>query len=308
MVSIGIPTFNRLAGLKRALESVQAQEYANIEIIISDNASTDGTEHYCRAVCESDPRVSYIRQDSNVGSEKNFAAALEAAHGEYFMWLADDDWIDPNYISLCTAYLSAHPDFVLAAGYAQYAETEDSCGTAGINAALTEDTPRERIASYYRTVLDNGAFYGVVRRAYLQRLPIRRIMGSDWFMMASLAAWGKVATLPGATLHRSAGGISKDAESMIRYYGLSGWAARQPFGIVASHAAGEILWRSPVHRRELGLMDRLSLGATVYATIIGRYADLNGNGSIAQTVWAAAHRAGFALIRLAAPVRRSGKA
>jgi hypothetical protein len=134
------------------------------------------------------------------------------------------------------------------------------------------------------------------------------MMGSDWFMMASLAAWGKIATLSETTLHRSAGGISKDAESMINYYGLTGWKARQPFGMVATDAAKDILWRSPVHRREIGFLDRLRLSAIVYATIIGRYADLGHTESIAQNAWSSAHRALFALNRMSSSVRRARSA
>ena len=308
MVSIGIPTFNRLAGLRRALESAQKQDYPNIEIIISDNSSTDGTRTYCMSVRDEDSRVRYMRQDTNVGPERNFASVLEAARGELFVWLADDDWMDTNYVSTCANHLINNPDFVLAAGHAQYAETEVPGGRSGVNAELTEDRARDRILSYYRTVLDNGAFYGVARRAHLLRLPIRRTMGSDWFMMASLAAWGKIAMLAETTLHRSSGGISKDADSMIRYYELSGWAARQPFGMVALNAAREILWRSPVHRREIGLSDRLRLSAKVYATIVGRYADLSPGGSLGHNAWATVHRAGFALLRVAAPLRRTKKA
>jgi glycosyltransferase involved in cell wall biosynthesis len=126
LVSIGIPTYKRLPGLKRALESAQSQDYSNFEIVISDNASTDGTEAYCRAVARTDPRVTYTRQAMNVGPEKNFATALEISRGEYFMWLADDDWIDANYMSSCARFLTANSDFVVAAGYAQYAETDGS--------------------------------------------------------------------------------------------------------------------------------------------------------------------------------------
>lgn len=301
LVTIGIPTFNRLAGLKRALESAQRQDYPNIQIVISDNASSDDTRAHCLTSRDADSRITYIRQDMNTGPENNFGVVLAGATGELFMWLADDDWIDPNYVSACAGYLVQHQDFVLAAGYAKYADGDGSVGKAGVNAAITAATPRERIVDYYKTVLDNGAFYGVMRRAQLAKLPIRRIMGSDWFMMANLAAWGKIATLPETTLHRSAGGISRDAESMTRYYELKGWSAQQPFGMVAVNAAKEVLWRSPIFRNELSFLARAQLALQVYVTIIGRYADLGIRGPMTHRAWAIAHRMGFSLIRLLKP-------
>ena len=50
LVSVGIPTYNRLTGLRTAVESVLTQDYENVEIVISDNASNDGTLEYCQAL------------------------------------------------------------------------------------------------------------------------------------------------------------------------------------------------------------------------------------------------------------------
>lgn len=307
LVSIGIPTFNRLSSLQRAVQSARGQDYPNIEIVISDNASKDGTEEFCRSACAEDYRLRYIRQPANVGPERNFATVLQHARGELFMWLADDDWIDANYVSACAGYLSAHADVILAAGTAEYTAHVKSLETRGNIAMISSARPAERVLEFYRNVLDNSVFYGVSRREYLKRLSIRRIMGSDWFMIASLAAWGKVATIASTRLHRSAGGASRDTASMIKFYGLKGWAARQPFSGVAIQAAEEILWRSPAHREVFGLGTRLGLSAKVYATIIGRYANLDRSSSFLGNIWATTHRLAFAIIRAMAPLRTPGK-
>jgi glycosyltransferase involved in cell wall biosynthesis len=95
-VSIGIPTYNRRAYLIRAIESVLAQTYRNIEVIVSDNASPDDTAEHVRAL--SDPRIVYFRQSKNIGMIGNFNACLQTASGDLFLMLSDDDLLEPTCI------------------------------------------------------------------------------------------------------------------------------------------------------------------------------------------------------------------
>ena len=89
LVSIGIPTFNRQLLLKRAIESALAQTYPNLEIIVSDNASTDGTQHYLSSL--NDERLKTIVNSENLGMVANWDKCLAAAKGEYFLLMSDDD-------------------------------------------------------------------------------------------------------------------------------------------------------------------------------------------------------------------------
>jgi len=100
LVTIGIPTYNRANGtLSQAIRSALAQDYDNLEIVISNNCSTDNTEEVIRSF--KDPRIRYLPQAVNVGPTNNYNAALKAAKGEYFLLLHDDDLIDPDLISSC---------------------------------------------------------------------------------------------------------------------------------------------------------------------------------------------------------------
>jgi glycosyltransferase involved in cell wall biosynthesis len=87
--TIGIPTHNRARFLREALASATAQTLRDIEIVVSDNASTDDTVQVIRD--SGDPRVRYLRNDSNVGAVANFIRVAEAAATPYFSWLQDDD-------------------------------------------------------------------------------------------------------------------------------------------------------------------------------------------------------------------------
>lgn len=88
-VTVGLPTFNRLDLLKRAVESLLIQRYPSLEIIISDNASSDGTQEYLRGI--KDPRVKVLLNAENIGMVRNWDQCLRAASGSYFLLMSDDD-------------------------------------------------------------------------------------------------------------------------------------------------------------------------------------------------------------------------
>lgn len=100
VVSIGMPVYNGESFIREALDSLLAQSFTDYELIISDNASTDGTELICRNYANHDHRIRYIRQQENLGALPNFQFVLNEARGEYFMWAACDDIWDKNWITL----------------------------------------------------------------------------------------------------------------------------------------------------------------------------------------------------------------
>lgn len=112
-VSIGLPVLNGDAFLGRAIESVLTQDFPDLELILVDNASDDDTGRICREAAERDPRVRCFVQSARVGAVANFNRALDLARGEYFCWLAHDDWWGPGYLTRCVAELEAHPGSVL---------------------------------------------------------------------------------------------------------------------------------------------------------------------------------------------------
>jgi glycosyltransferase involved in cell wall biosynthesis len=114
LVSVGLPVYNGMPHLRVAVDALLKQNYPNLEIVISDNASSDGTLEYCRALAEIHPHVRYVRNPQNVGPAENFRLALVRSNGEYFMWAAHDDrWCD-RYVSGLVESLSATSEAVLA--------------------------------------------------------------------------------------------------------------------------------------------------------------------------------------------------
>src|SRR3954469_4021543 len=91
LVTVGLPVYNGMPQLRTAVESLLRQTYANLQIVICDNASEDATEAYCRALVQVHPHVRYLRHARNLGPVENFREVLEQSAGEFFMWAAHDD-------------------------------------------------------------------------------------------------------------------------------------------------------------------------------------------------------------------------
>ncbi len=100
LVTIAIPTYNRADGyLKEAIQSALDQTYPNLEIIVSDNCSTDDTESIVKSF--SNRHLKYIKHENNIGASNNFNYCLKKARGEFFLLLHDDDRIDADFVETC---------------------------------------------------------------------------------------------------------------------------------------------------------------------------------------------------------------
>ena len=116
LVSIGLPTYNRAFYLQKALDSLRAQTYQHFIILISDNASTDGTRALCETYAKADKRVCYTRRPVNVGQTRNLNDTLQQiiAAADFFMLAADDDLWSPQFLERCITKLIADPRAAMA--------------------------------------------------------------------------------------------------------------------------------------------------------------------------------------------------
>lgn len=265
LVSIGLPTYNRAATLGRAIESALNQDYQNIELLISDNASTDETEAICLDAARHDNRVKYLRQQTNQGATANFREVLRQSGGEFFMWLADDDWLDQSYVGRCVQVLLERPDYSLVCGKARYFR-EGKFVHDGDAIDLLQDWGSDRVLAYYEQAGANGAFYGLMRRTQLLRVPIRNTLGGDWLLIAAIAFIGKIKTLPDVYANRSLGGMSATYEKIAATLRLSQFTVNHPNLSVAASAFSDIVWQSPVYSKG-GIFSRLSLGYKVFSVV-----------------------------------------
>lgn len=117
LVSIIITSYNRAPWIDKAIQSSLAQDYANLEIIITDNCSTDNSDEVIRKYV-ADPRIHYSRNASNIGMLGNFKKGTnELAKGEYVLYVSSDDYLkDPGFVSSAISLFLTNTDMRLVFG------------------------------------------------------------------------------------------------------------------------------------------------------------------------------------------------
>lgn len=242
LVSVGIPTYNRVRLLQRAIDSVRQQDHPHLELVIADNASTDATETVCREVVTRDPRIRYIRHRVNRGPTMNFNTVLAEARGDFFMWLSDDDWLDSNYLSECLKAMTVQPEASMVAGLCRFYDEHSAFMREDPPTTLAQSTPSGRVLAYYASVKYNSIFYGVMPTRLVRQAPMQNLLASDWIIVATMAIHGAVITIPTTRVHRTVGvGASRTVKNVVRIAGLPAYQARMARLTVTFNASRALL-------------------------------------------------------------------
>jgi len=198
-VSIGLPVYNGEKYLPVSLESLIVQECDDFELIISDNASTDRTEEICRSYAARDARVRYYRNGCNVGAAPNYRRVLELARGEYFKWVAHDDYYYPALLRRCLGTFEASTAaVVLVYGLCELIDEHGNVlGLASDRVELRDSRPYRRFAHVVRQVSHAYPLFGVVRTERLRRTRLTGI-APDWdaCLLAELSLYGEFREIP----------------------------------------------------------------------------------------------------------------
>ncbi|MCU1284849.1 MAG: glycosyl transferase family 2 [Acidobacteriales bacterium] len=193
-VTIAIPTHNRLGYLQRSVASALAQTYGPTEIVVSDNASTDGTREFLERV--RDPRLVSIRQSTKISMIDNWDRCLEFANGEFFLLLSDDDYIEPTAIEkLVAPFMQTDeeiPSYQIGFSYCRI-KTVDSIGRVIGLSTLTPSLERweDLILQFFRRKRQLHPCAVLLRTKGLRR--IGGYSGSHCLLAADAYSWMKVA-------------------------------------------------------------------------------------------------------------------
>jgi len=197
-VSIGVPVFNGEAYLARALDSLLDQTWSDMEIIISDNASSDSTKEICREYASHDPRIRYMRNTVNVGAAKNFNQLVAVAAGEYFKWAAHDDLCGREFLQRCVEVLDRDPSVVLSYPWSK------AINEYGVVVRDFEPMPRlgsrkahERFFQCVCVPHPQNPVFGLVRRdTLLQTRLIGSYSSADRVLLGELVLAGRFHEVP----------------------------------------------------------------------------------------------------------------
>lgn len=194
-----MPVYNGEPHLEEAIVCHLEQTFADFELVICDNASTDRTETVCRRFARRDPRVRYHRNPENLGAVRNYERCFELSRGELFSWSASDDRCEPGYLEACVTALDAEPDAILAYSPARMVDQDlDLLAQEPSHPRLESPDPAVRFGYIADLHTDLAStIFGVMRRqALVGVLPHGRYAGADRVLVAALALRGRFTEVP----------------------------------------------------------------------------------------------------------------
>lgn len=198
-VSIGLPIYNGEAYVSSTLASLLGQTFTDLELIVSDNASTDATAELCQVAARGDARVRYVRQERNMGAAWNYNETVRLARGRYFMWTGHDDLRHPTHLERCLARFDAdgegtvlvYPRTMLIDDQGHELRAYDD----GLD--LPQPTPSGRAHRLLANLGLANAVFGVIRLDELRATGlIRPFVYSDLVLLYELALRGRFSEVP----------------------------------------------------------------------------------------------------------------
>lgn len=197
LVTIGVPVYNGGEHLRQTLNSLLQQDYARLEIIIADNASTDDTAEIAREYANTYPNIIYHRHAENLGSAVNFTKLTEMAHGKYFMWAATHDKWSSSMISRAVEVMESDSTVVVSYPLPYWLTAEGK--EIPVDTTLIDTRTSTKVSRFVITIWSLTAcpqIYGVHRLSTIkQMMPCRKMFGPDTFILARLACKGSFAVL-----------------------------------------------------------------------------------------------------------------
>lgn len=170
LVSIGVPVRNGALFLDEAITLLRRQTYTQIEIIVGDNASDDGTAEIIQRHAAEDSRIRAYRHKKVMTAVENFRFVFEKSRGDFFMWAACDDRRSPDNVEKLLSALASHPHASLAFGdVAEFSELRKWEAALPIDYPFVSDsssTNWSRILRY--TKMNCLHIYGMIRRKSLE--------------------------------------------------------------------------------------------------------------------------------------------
>ena len=213
-LSIGMPVYNGEAYVEGAIAAILAQTFADFELIVCDNGSTDRTQSIVAGLARQDDRIRYVRNDRNIGANANFSKVATLARAPYFKWAAHDDLHAPTYLEKCIALLEADPGLVLAhadsvfidgagapfrAGQTCREWIEPGSGDRYIADPVDLGQAPSAVGRFRQVIfasLWGTHMFGVIRRSALARTDlVQDVPSSDRPLLAELALLGRFATV-----------------------------------------------------------------------------------------------------------------
>jgi len=204
LVSIIILAYNEEKTISRAINSALAQTYASIEIIVCDNASTDGTPHIVSSFMQKYSKVKHVNRSQNIGAAGNLLDGIKRAKGDYFVFCGGHDIISSNYVQQLLESILSSPSAVVAMGITRWVDSNGK--ELDTRSSLLDTSGQSFLGKYISLMFQNQHYlYGLIsRQAYLSCLHARPPItpGSGELVLQELASKGDFVISPNAVWYR----------------------------------------------------------------------------------------------------------
>ena len=215
-VSVGLPVRNGMPYLVEALQALLQQSFGDFELVVCDNASTDETEEVTRDFVRADPRVRYVRVETDEGASANFNRCVLETRAPLFTWAASDDRFLPDYLRRCVTYLEAHSEYVMCVPGVRFI---DETGMRRGELRQPPSLASPEVSARLRTYLDRRSWYmiyGLMRREALTRTGmLAQCFGPDVILLWEILLRFRIGTLEEALIEYRRYRV-KEAEAVWR--------------------------------------------------------------------------------------------
>lgn len=203
VVTIGIPFFNEENYLREAIDSVINQSYPNIQIILSDNCSTDSSFEIAKEYAKCHSQISLHRQNENIGAFENFKFVLEMANTKYFAWLGGHDLFHKEYVEKAVQFLEMNDGYVMAYPGGIFINAEgrqlsDICDDYDTSGMSPKDSVQKIVGKFYNGYVIHGLF----RTEVLKKSRLLQVIAPDLLVLVSVSLYGNIYRIPSVGISR----------------------------------------------------------------------------------------------------------
>jgi glycosyltransferase involved in cell wall biosynthesis len=198
LITVGLPVYNSERFIRQSIDSLLGQTYSRFVLLISDNASTDGTADICRRYAAADSRVQYTRNETNIGNPRNFNRIANLCTTRYLKWSTADDYWAPAFLERSLEIMER--DATIALCYPQATLVDADGGNPKEYddvLHLMQEDPVERFMALLDRIKLAHQHLGLIRMSCLRRTHLLGThVASDINLLSELTLYGKFYELP----------------------------------------------------------------------------------------------------------------
>lgn len=207
LVTVGIPAYNRPTTLSVTLNCIRNQTYTNLEILVSDDCSSDPeVSEVVKSVMRNEPRIRFFRQERNLGASNNYRFLSEQAQGKYFFWADDEDSCSPTFVEKLVSCLEQDPEMVACACDMEILDKDGKSVRIEKIGSIRPDSDWNKCRKlFFRFPTSNIFFcvYSIFKTDALRRARVQDLIGWRGYesygevqFLARLATLGRIAAIP----------------------------------------------------------------------------------------------------------------